>query len=356
MDLEVAGGADAGDVVVAHDIRHGEGAVDGDVGVEGNDIALGVHVGDGVVGGSDLLGGLGKGGVEVAEGAHVAAVGLLVGQVGGDVVDGVGGFVAHVGAGFLRHGDQVGGGHDILVVQVDQADGALVGHREGHGLAQLQGDVLRASHVLDVPGLVVVSDEDAGAALGAHGVVDAGQQVHGLLGGGALAQQHGGDLSFLDAGLLVEGVNRLHSLAAAGEGLGGRDAQAHLIGTARLVGGVGMGAAAVRAEAGEVVIGEGGVAVAVLGEGVGEAVAALVDVASLMQARGRNVEHLVVAVGDILAAGEHGGAVSRQLGADINSGAGGRAHSAQAQDQRHNQRQQGLHVLHKGLPSFRDSF
>ena len=105
-------------------------------------------------------------------------------------------------------------------------------------------------------------------------------------------------------------------------------------------------------DAGQVVIAERGVAVAVLLEGVGEAVAADVLLTGGVVAGGADVEHLVVAVGDVLGAGEHGGAVRGQGRANVDGGAGRGAHTAQAQGQRQNQRQQSLHVLHKRYHPF----
>ena len=335
-------------MVVAHHVLDGVGVIERDVGVHGHDVALGVHVGDGVVGGSGRLGrGLG---VKVVKGADHAAVGLGAAAVGGHVVDGVGLGVAHIGAGFLRHGDDALRGDDVLgVVQVDQADDGHVRLGKGHGAAQFQGDVLMAGDVFDVPGLVLVGDEQAGAAATARFVVDAQKQLHALLGGGRLAQHDGDDLGFLDAGVGV-GIDRFDRLRAA-DGLRGADGHAHLVGAARLIGGVLVGAAAVRADvvhAVAVVIAESGVAVAVVGEGVGKAVAALIDLALGVRARGADVEELVVAVGDVLGAGEHRRAVRRQVRADIDGCAGQRAHGGEAHDQREDERDKhfGLHKKH----------
>ena len=328
------------------------------IGVHGDDAAAGIHVGDGVVGFDDrLLGGRSLGGVEVLKGAEVTAVGHLIGQVGGDKVDGVGGFVAHIGAGLLGYGDQVlGGDHVLRVVQVDQADGGLIGHGKDQVLRALDGDVLGAGDVLHIPGFGVVRDEDAGAGLGAHVGVDAQQQLDRFLGGGGLTQQDGGDLRLFNAGLLVEGVDLLDQLGAAADGLGGGDGHALLIGAGGAVGVVLVGAAAVGAHIADrraVVVAHGVERIGIMGEGVGEAVAAGVRFAGLEGAGFIDEHDLVVAVGDILGAAEHGRAVGSQAGADIHGGAG---HGAGGEAE-HQREQQGDHGLglhkHNGYHPFR---
>ena len=352
VDFQVIGAADAGDVIISDHVLDREGVIGGDIGIQGHDVALGVHVGDGIISGDDFFLGLGEGGVKELQRRGITAIGGLIGQIRGDIIDGVGGFVAHEGAGFLGGGDQLVGGDDVLVVQVDQADGALIRHGEGHGFRQFQGDILGAGGVFDVPGLGVVGDKDARAALAAHGVIDVQQKIDGFLGGGAFAQKHGGDFGFLDAGLLAERIHGLDGLAGAAEGLGGGDGQAHFVGAAGLIGRVGMLAAAVGAEAGEVIIAESGVGVAVLGEGVGEAVAALIHFACLVLAGGRHIEHLVVAVGDVLRAGEHGGAVFGQVSTDVNRRAGKGRNGGQAQHCGQGQGENNLEILHGGNRPF----
>ena len=188
--------------------------------------------------------------------------------------------------------------------------------------------------VLHVPSLGIVGDQDAGAAAAARFIVDAQQQLHRFLGACGLTEQNGGDFGLLDTQILV-GIHLVQRVGAA-DGLGGAHGHAHLIGAARLVGGVGVGAAAVRALAADrvaVVIAEGGVGVAVLGEGVGEAVAAVVHLARDVLSGRADVEQLVVAVGDVLRAGQDRLAPGGQAGADIDRRAGQRAHGRETQDQ-----------------------
>ena len=90
-----------------------------------------------------------------------------------------------------------------------------------------------------------------------------------------------------------------------------------------------MGAVAVRADTQTVVIPPGDVAVAVVGEGVGKAVAALVHLARGVLPGGADVEQLVVIVGaQILDPAKHGGAILGEVAADIEcrAGEGGRNH------------------------------
>lgn len=90
-----------------------------------------------------------------------------------------------------------------------------------------------------------------------------------------------------------------------------------------------MGAVAVRADTQTVVVPAGGVAVAVVGEGVGKAVAALVHLACGVLPGGADVEQLVVIVrAQILDPAKHGGAVLCEVAADIEcrAGEGGRNH------------------------------
>ena len=106
-----------------------------------------------------------------------------------------------------------------------------------------------------------------------------------------------------------------------------------------------MGLTAVRADAilrRAVIIAERRVGVAVLGKGVGEAVAAVVHLAGGMDASGNRVEQLVVAVGNILRAGEHRRAVRSEVGTNINSGAGKRIDRRQAECQRQEKREKFL--------------
>ena len=333
VGFEVAGGADSGDVIVLHEVVHGVGVIEHDGGVHRHDVALGVHVGDRVVGYGGLV--LGRFGVKEPERVHHAASGALVGVVGGHIVDGVGFLVAHVGAGLFRHGDDVLGGDDVFrVVQIDQADDGHVRLGEGHRGRQLQRHILGAGGVFNIPGFLVVGDENTGAARAARRVVDAQKQLDRFLRRGRFAEQHGGDFGFLDAGVQI-GIG-LADRACAADGFGGAHGHAHLVGAARLIGRVGVGSAAVRAlviDRRAVVIAEGGVAVAVLFEGVGKAIAAGVFLSGRVLSGGTYVKELVVAVGNILGTGEHRCSVRSQVGADVNRRARHGADGGQAQNQ-----------------------
>ena len=83
-----------------------------------------------------------------------------------------------------------------------------------------------------------------------------------------------------------------------------------------------MGLAAIRAHTGGVVIGGSSVGVAVMGEGVGEAVAALVYAAGGIFAVLVNMGNLVVAVAIVLTSRHEGRTVVCQVRAHIDHGAG----------------------------------
>ena len=94
-----------------------------------------------------------------------------------------------------------------------------------------------------------------------------------------------------------------------------------------------MVAAAVRANAARrvaVVVAEGGVGIAVSGEGAGEAAAARVFLAGGVPARGADAEELIVAVGDVLGSGENRVSVRSQVGADVD-----RLHAMALTEDRH---------------------
>ena len=298
-----------------------------DVGVDRDDGTVLADVADGKIGLAVVVLRKGIGAVQVVQaGGH--AVRCDVAVVGGIQVDDVGSGVAHKGTGLLGHGDQVGGGHHVVgVIQIDLSHGGDVGLHENHAGGELQGKVGVARQVLHKPGLVLVGNEHAGAAGCTGVVVDGGQQGNTLAGRGSFAQQHRGDLSFLNAVVHI-GVYAQHGIGAV-ERLGGGDHDAFFIGAGLLIGGVLVGAAAVRADAQTVVVPAGSVAVAVVGEGVGKAIAALVHFACGVLPGGADVEQLVVIVGaQILDPAKHGGAVLGEVAADIEcrAGKGGRNH------------------------------
>ena len=109
-----------------------------------------------------------------------------------------------------------------------------------------------------------------------------------------------------------------------------------------------MGLAAVGAHAGGVVIGGGGVGVAVMGEGVGKSVAALVHTPGLVLAVLIHIGNFIVAVGEVLTSRQEGRAVACQIRAYIHHGAGRSAEHAQQQGGCHRCHQEPnfLHRFH----------
>ena len=327
MSLHIARLADGLGLKEVDGILHRELLGQLDVGVDRDDGTVLADVADGKVGLTVVVFCKGVGAVQVVQ-ASCHAVRCDVAVVGGIQIDDIGSGVAHKGTGLLGHGDQIGRGHHMVgVIQIDLAHSGDVGLHEDHAGGELQGKVGVARQVLHEPGLVLVGNEHAGAAGCTGVVVDGGQQGNTLAGRGSFAQQHRGDLSFLNAVVHI-GVYAQHGVGAV-ERLGGRDHDALLVGASLLIGGVLVGAVAVRADAQTVVVPAGGVAVAVVGEGVGKAVAALVHLARGVLPGGADVEQLVVIVGaQILDPAKHSGAVLGEVAADIEcrAGEGGRNH------------------------------
>mgnify|MGYP000543864540 CR=1 FL=1 len=82
--------------------------------------------------------------------------------VGGDLVEEGTPFIARTeDYGSDYNNDQVLGGDDVLIVQINAADDGHVGLKEDHVVVELDGDILRAAAILDVPDLVLVADEHA---------------------------------------------------------------------------------------------------------------------------------------------------------------------------------------------------
>ena len=327
MSLHIARLADGLGLKEVDGILHRELLGQLDVGVDRDDGTVLADVADSKVGLAVVVLRKGVGAVQVVQaGCH--AVRCDVAVVGGIQIDDIGSSVAHKGTGLLGHGDQVGRGHHMVgVIQIDLAHSGDVGLHENHAGGELQGKVGVARQVLHEPGLVLVGNEHAGAAGCTGVVVDGGQQGNTLAGRGSFAQQHRGDLGFLNAVVHI-GVYAQHGVGAV-ERLGGRDHDAILVGAGLLIGGVLVGAVAVRADTQTVVVPAGGVAVAVVGEGVGKAVAALVHLARGVLPGGADVEQLVVIVGaQILDPAKHGGAILGEVAADIEcrAGEGGRNH------------------------------
>ena len=123
--------------------------------------------------------------------------------IGRAEVDDVLCLVADERAGLLRHRDQVLGGDDVLIVQIDTADDGHVGFKEDHVVVELDGDILRAAAILDVPDLVLVADEHAGGGHAAVILVDVEQQLHALARRRGLGQDDGWDIGLFNADALA---------------------------------------------------------------------------------------------------------------------------------------------------------
>ena len=206
LDLLVAGLADGGKLVVAEHIVLVELAVGLDVGVERDKLVACVKVGDGElrVVGHERVAVIFVSRVQVVEAVDHALVHLLADAgVRRAEVDDVLRLVADERAGLLRHRDQVLGGDDVLIVQIDAADDGHVGFKEDHVVVELDGDILRAAAIFNVPDLVLVADEHAGGGHAAVILVDVEQQLHALARGGCLGQDDGRDIGLFNADALA---------------------------------------------------------------------------------------------------------------------------------------------------------
>ena len=326
MGLDVVGLADGLDLEEVEGVLHGELLGQLDVGVERDDLAVLVDVAHHIVVFGVVVLGESVNAVQIVQAGRHTGIELVV--VGGVQVDDVSSCIAHEGASLLCHGDDVGGSNDVIgVVEVDLADGGHIGLHEDHAGRKLEGNVGVARHVLHKPGLILVGDEHAGTAGCTRVLVDGGQQFNAFAGGGSFAQHDSGDLGLFNAVVHI-GVYVQGSLVAV-QRLGSGNHDALLVGASLLIGGVLVGVVAVGTDALGIVVAAGGVAVAVVGEGVGEAVAAVVHFASGVVAGGADVEQLVVIVGaQILNAAEHSSAVLGEVAADVErrAGKGGRNH------------------------------
>ena len=313
-----------------------------DIGIHRHDAAIRRDVGNGEIRISGFF--LGGCGVEVLQRVHHTGADTLIRIVGSGIVDGVGFLVADIRASLFRHGNQVRGGHHVLgIIEVNQTNHRHVRLRKRHRRGQLDGNILRTGSVFDVPHFLVIRNEDAGAARRADRIVNAQQQFDCFLRRRGFAQQYGRDFGLFNA-LVGVRINFIQRIGAA-DGFGRAHAYAHAVRSACLIGRMCMGLTAVRADAilrRAVIIAERRVGVAVLGKGVGEAVAAVVHLAGGMDASGNRVEQLVVAVGNILRAGEHRRAVRGEVRTNINSGAGKRIDRRQAECQRQEKREKFL--------------
>ena len=341
LDVLVAGLADGAELVVTEHVVLVQGAVGLDVGVQAHLLVLVVHVGDGEAGvvGQQLLGGIVIVLVQVVQTVHHALIHpVQAAGVGGAEVNDVLVGIAHKGSALLGHLDQLVGGDDVLVVQVHTADDRHVGLQEDHVVGHLDGHILGAGAVLNVPGLILVADEHAGGEISAVVLIDVQQQVHAGLGGVGLGQDDGGDVGLLNAHLAVhlhfhEGVHAgdvLLGVAANGivavNGLSGGDGHALLVGAELGVRGVGgVLLAALRAGALILVVGEIGEAVAVVGElplKLAVAGAAQEGVTLGPLALGHHEPLLVIVPAIVLGTGHKGGLFHGLFRTHIDSGAG----------------------------------
>ena len=206
LDLLVAGLADGGELVVAEHIVLVELAVGLDVGVERDKLVARVKVGDGElrIVGHERVAVVLVSSVQVVQAVDHALVHLLADAgIGRAEVDDVLRLVADERSGLLRHRDQVLGGDDVLIVQIDAADDGHVGFKEDHVVVELDGDILRAAAIFNVPDLVLVADEHAGGGHAAVILVDVEQQLHALARGGCLGQDDGRDIGLFNADALA---------------------------------------------------------------------------------------------------------------------------------------------------------
>ena len=202
LDLLVAGLADGGKLVVAEHIVLVELAVGLDVGVERDELVARVKVGDGEfrVVSHERVAVVLVSSVQVVQAVDHALVHLLADAgVRRTEVDDVLCLVADERAGLLRHRDQVLGGDDVLIVQIDAADDGHVGFKKDHVVVELDGDILRAAAIFNVPDLVLVADEHAGGGHAAVILVDVEQQLHALARRRGLGQDDGRDVGLFNA-------------------------------------------------------------------------------------------------------------------------------------------------------------
>ena len=206
LDLLVAGLADGGELVVAEHIVLVELAVGLDVGVERDELVARVKVGDGEfrVVSHERVAVIFVSRVQVVQAVDHALVHLLADAgIGRTEVDDVLCLVADERSGLLRHRDQVLGGDDVLIVQIDAADDGHVGLKEDHVVVELDGDILRAAAIFNVPDLVLVADEHAGGGHAAVILVDVEQQLHALARRRGLGQDDGRDVGLFNADALA---------------------------------------------------------------------------------------------------------------------------------------------------------
>ena len=341
LDLLVAGLADGGELVVAEHIVLVELAVGLDVGVERDKLVACVKVGDGElrVVGHERVAVIFVSRVQVVQAVDHALVHLLADAgIGRTEVDDVLCLVADERAGLLCHRDQVLGGDDVLIVQIDAADDGHVGLKEDHVVVELDGDILRAAAIFNVPDLVLVADEHAGGGHAAVILVDVEQQLHTLARGGGLGQDDGRDVGLFNADALALVRFRPFGVAVrvgfrhlfvAVERFGRGDGHALFV-RAELGVGVVVGLfAALGADAVIVdIVRKIGETVAVVGEiplersvfRAADVVVALLPLAALA-----DEPELVVVRAVVLRAGDEGRALFDEVAADVDRRAGGGA-------------------------------
>ncbi len=321
VPLEIAGVADTVDLVEVDHILCAEILGRFDSGSHGDDLAV-LDIGDGKVGAYGVCGGELLAACEVVKAVYHAGIDAGVG-VGGTEVDGVLGLIADIGSGLLCDLDDLIRCDDILgVVKVDKADSAHVRADGDHVGGELDRNVLVAGVVFDIPDFLLVADENARALLGTDSVVNVHQQLNALFSGACFAEENSGHVTFAHAAA-DHRVKRLEvavALPAERDHCG--NGNALLVRAALLHRGVCVRSVAVGAHAAEIIVGNGGVGVAIVAEGVGKAVAAFVYAACGMLAVLAYISDLVVAVGVVLASRHEGGAVGREIRADIYHRAG----------------------------------
>ena len=299
MPFEISGVADAVYLVEVYHFLCGDLVARFNRSAHGADLAV-FYIGDGEVCAGDA--GLVKliAAKQVVKAVYHTVVDAGVG-VGCTEVDGVFGLVADIGTGLLCDLDYLVGGDDILgVVEVNKSDCAHVGAYGNHARGELDCNVLMTGVVFDIPDLFLVAYQNAGAFLCADRVVDVKQQLNALLCRACFAEQNGGHVAFAHSAAdhRVNGLKVAAALPAECDHCG--NGNTLFVCAAFLHRSVGVSAVAVGADAAEIVIARCGVGVAVVAEGVGKAVAALIYAACRMLAVFADIGDLVIAVGVVL--------------------------------------------------------
>ena len=187
---------------------------EGDVGIQGHDLAAFIHIAQGKIAFGVGICGEGIDTVErIQTGCHTRGTADVI--IRSTEIDDVCICIADECAGFLRDGDDVRRGDDILlVVQVNLADCGDIRLHKSNGGGEFDGDIGMTAQVLDEPGFVLVGDEHARAVHRADGVVNGGQQRNAFLSGCRLTEQNGRDFGFLNAVIRIR-IDRKDLILAA---------------------------------------------------------------------------------------------------------------------------------------------